>query len=203
MTTPYAFGRHLGSLSKEAAEKEARGILADMALYSNPWTGVPTGVYDTYNSLRSGNYLGALGNVAATGLSFMGAGGVGSGMKALGAKALGRGTAMATRGGLRAVAGTGLKAVGHAANAAGSAAVAGANIVNKAQAPFAKAIQKVVPVRQGATFMRSPVRAMTNVLVQNPLMFPAMAHTGGNPNPPVPAVKALNAAKSYMQPRAN
>lgn len=201
MPSPYEFGFTVGALTKTAAEKAARGMVADIALYSNPWTGVPTGVYDTFNSLRKGNYLGAMGNVAATGLSFLGAGGAGSALKGLGAKALGSGATMATQGGMRAAAGTALKGIGHAANAAGSFAAGGANMVGRAQAPVASALQKVVPVRQGATLMKAPVRTAMNYAVQNPLAIGAMAHTGGNPNPPVPAARAMQTARSFVQPQ--
>lgn len=201
MPTPYEFGFAVGARTKAAAEKQSRGLVADLALYSNPWTGVPTGIYDTYNSLRKGNYLGAMGNVATTGLSFLGAGGAGTALKGLGAKALGRGATMATQGGMRGAAGLALKGVGHAANAAGGLATGGARVLDSVQAPVSQAIQKIVPIRQSATLAKAPVRSIVNFAVKNPLTIPALAHTGGNPTPPGPAVQAFNAARSYAQPK--
>jgi hypothetical protein len=205
MTTPYEFGRHLGSLSKEAAEKEARGLLADVALYSNPWTGVPTGIYDTYNSLRSGNYLGALGNAANTGLSLFGGGAITSGLKGLGGGLMRAGARVgastvlpqAARGAIQ----TGLHVAGRGAVGAGRAlGVAGGNLAGRvgeqASQAISQGIQKVVPVRAGATFMKNPVRATINAAVKNPLVAGSFFHNSGNPQPsapmpPTPAPSAL------------
>jgi hypothetical protein len=211
MTTPYEFGRHFGSLSKEAAEKEARGILADMALYSNPWTGVPTGIYDTYNSLRSGNYLGALGNVASTGLSLVGGGAITGGLKSLGGGLMRAGASagastllpQAARGAVQTglhVAGRGAVTAGRALGSAGGAAAG--RLGAQAEQALSRGIQKVVPVRAGATFMKSPVQATVNAAVRNPLTVGAMFHTGGNPKPPTPIVqRAQQAGQSVMPQR--
>jgi hypothetical protein len=223
MTAPYEFGRHFGALSKAAAEKEARGILADMALYSNPWTGVPTGIYDTYNSLRSGNYLGALGNVANTGLSLVGGGAITSGLKSLGGGLMRAGARagastllpQAARGAVQTglnMAGRGVAATGRALGAAGGNAAN--RLGEQASQALSRGVQKVVPVRAGATFFPrfaagattkwNPARATVNAAVKNPLVVGAALHTGGQPNPPPPIVRgaqmAGQAANSMLRP---
>lgn len=192
MTSPYEFGRRVGALSKEAAEKEARGVLSDIALYSNPWTGVPTGLYDTYNSLRNGNYLGAVGNVANTGLSLIGGGAITGGLKSLGgglmragARAgastlLPRAAARAAHTGLH-MAGRGAVAAGRGLGAAGGNA--GVRFGTQAQQAVSKGIQRVVPIRSGATFMRSPVRATVNAAVKNPFVAGSFLSASGSPPP--------------------
>lgn len=210
MTTPYEFGRHFGALSKEAAEKEARGIVADMALYSNPWTGVPTGIYDTFNSLRNGNYLGALGNVANTGLSLVGGGAITGGLKSLGGGLMRAGARagastllpQAARGAVQ----TGLHMAGRGAVSAGRAlGVAGGNLAGRvgeqASQALTRNISKVVPVRAGATFMKSPVQATMNAAVKNPLVVGSMLHTGGNPKPPTPMVQRAQQFGQAVMPQ--
>lgn len=206
MATPYEFGARLGAMSKEAAEKEARGLLADIALYSNPWTGVPTGIYDTYNSLRKGNYLGALGNVANTGLSLFGGGAVTSGLKGLGGGLMRAGARVgastvlpqAARGAVQ----TGLNMAGRGAVGAGRMlGAAGGNLAERvgeqASQAISQGIQKVVPVRAGATFLPTfaanattkwnPARATINAAVKNPLVVGSILHNGGVTTPPAPA----------------
>lgn len=210
MTTPYEFGRHFGALSKEAAEKEARGILADIALYSNPWTGVPTGMYDTYNSLRKGNYLGALGNVASTGLSLVGGGAIAGGLKGMGGGLMRAGARagastvlpQAARGAVQTglhMAGRGAVAAGRFAGAAGGTAAG--RLGAQAEQAISSGIQKVVPVRAGATFAKSPVRATVNAAVRNPLTAGAVFHTGGNPVPPTPIQRGAQQVGRAVMPQ--
>lgn len=203
MTTPYEFGRHFGALSKEAAEKEARGLLADMALYSNPWTGVPTGIYDTFNSLRSGNYLGALGNVANTGLSLVGGGAITGGLKSLGGGLMRAGARagastllpQAARGAVQTglhVAGRGAVTAGRALSTAGGAAAA--RLGTGAEQAISRGIQKVVPVRAGATFMKNPARAAVNAAVRNPFTVGSMLHNSGSPKVAPPMAQQVGQA---------
>lgn len=220
MPTPYEFGRHFGALSKEAAEKEARGLLKDIALYSNPWTGVPTGMYDTYNSLRKGNYLGAAGNLANTGLSLVGGGAITSGLKGLGGRLMGAGAragastllpravGQAAQTGLN-MAGRGVTALGNAAGAAGGNLAT--RVGEQASQAISHGVQKVMPVRAGATFFPTfaanattkwnPARATVNAAVKNPLVAGAMLHTGGNPAPPTPIVRGAQQVGRAVMPQ--
>jgi hypothetical protein len=187
MLTPYEFGYVL--------EKQARGMLADAALYSNPWTGVPTGIYDTYNSLRKGQYLGALGNVASTATSLVGGGMITGGLKSIGGGLMRAGARagastllpQAARGAVQTglhVAGRGALTAGRALGVAGGAAAG--RLGDSAQQAVARGVQKFVPVRAGATFMKSPVRAAVNVAVRNPIDTAAFfLHNGdSSPSPP-------------------
>lgn len=177
--TPYEFGQQL---AKEAAEKQARGLLTDVALYSNPISGVPTGIYDTYNSLRNGNYLGALGNVAATGMSFMGGGLLSGGVKALGKGVMRAGMNMAGRGaaqtGARAVAGNAVRQVGRGITASGQMMGNAAKAVTGGEQALSRGIQKVIPARPNTTSMMGKAR---NWAVNNPLTMGTTMHTGGHP----------------------
>jgi hypothetical protein len=174
MPTPYEFGLHVGTYTKTAAEKSARGILADMALYSNPFTGVPTAAYDTYNHLRNGRYMGALGSVAAGGFSALGGGMVGAGIKGLGGTALRAGTRLGTQTAL----GSGLATAGQALRTGSRAfaAAGGGGMAANAQNVVSRGIQKVLPVRAGATFGRAPVQATANFIAKKPFEVGAMFH---------------------------
>lgn len=179
--TPYEFGQQVGA---GALEKQARGILSDVALYSNPLTGVPTGIYDTYNSLRNGNYLGALGNVASTGLSFLGGGLLSGGVKAVGKGLMRGGMQLAGRGaaqtGARAVAGNAVKQLGRGVTGAGQMMGNAAKAVTGGEKVISQGIQKVVPLRPNTTSMVGKAR---NLAVQNPLTMGAFLHNGGNAAP--------------------
>jgi hypothetical protein len=172
MTTPYEFGLQVGAYTKTAAEKSARGILADLALYSNPYTGVPTAAYDTYNHLRNGRYMGALGSVAAGGASFIGGGALSGGLKSLGGAALRAGS----RVGAGTALGGGLATVGRGLATGGKALAAAGNVGAGMNNAISQGIQKVLPVRAGATFGRAPIQAATNFVAKNPLEFGAMLH---------------------------
>lgn len=177
--TPYEFGQQI---AKEASEKQARGLVTDLALYSNPFTGVPTGIYDTYNSLRSGNYMGALGNAAATGLSFMGGGLLSGGVKALGKGVMRAGMGMAGRGaaqtGTRAAVGGAVRQVGRGITGAGQMMGNAAKAVTGGEQALSRGIQKVIPARPNTTSMMGKAR---NWAVNNPMTMGAVLHTGGQP----------------------
>jgi hypothetical protein len=78
-----------------------RGAVQDLALYSNPITGVPTALNDTARHLYNGRYLESLGSVAGGALSFLP--GFGFAAKA---------TGKAVAAGGRALAGAGMKQTG-------------------------------------------------------------------------------------------
>lgn len=171
MPTPYEFGQQLG---QDMAEKQARGLVADLALYSNPFTGVPTAAYDTYNHLRNGRYLNAVGSVASGALSLAGGGLLGSGLKSVGNTALRAGTRLGTQtamGGGLAAAGTALRTGGRVM---GAAAAPLTRAFQGANSAVGSAVQKVLPVRAGATFSRAPVQSAMNFVGTKPIEAGAM-----------------------------
>lgn len=98
----FLFGDGLSSV----ANPQARGLATDMALYSNPFTGVATGLYDTGSHLMNGRFLSALGSAGMGALSFVpGAGSIargamrvgGAGLKALGSAGAREGAKLLTR----------------------------------------------------------------------------------------------------------
>jgi hypothetical protein len=79
----FLFGKGLSSV----ANPQARGLATDLALYSNPFTGVATGLYDTGSHLMNGRVFSALGSLGMGALSFIpGAGSVARGALSLGGK---------------------------------------------------------------------------------------------------------------------
>jgi hypothetical protein len=99
-----------------------RGAVQDLALYSNPITGVPTALNDTARHLYNGRYLESLGSVAGGALSFLPGFGFAAGQA---------GRAVAAGG--RALAGAGMKQTGNLLTKAPAFVNAGA----KAFAPHA------------------------------------------------------------------
>jgi hypothetical protein len=158
---PYEFGYRVGRTLEKRAE---RGMLTDIALYSNPLTGVPTAAYDTVSNLYNGNYMGALGSAASGALSFLpGWGGTGGRMLARGLGGAGKALANA---GMRQ---TG-KTLVQGANMANKAVNAGAAAATGLNNTMAQGIQKVVPNLPGATGLRAGV----NTMVKNPLATTAI-----------------------------
>jgi hypothetical protein len=158
---PYDFGYRVGRTLEKQAE---RGLLTDVALYSNPFTGVPTAAYDTATNLYNGNYMGALGSAASGALSFLpGWGGTGGRMLARGLGGAGK-----------ALANAGMKQTGRAlvsgARTANKAVTAGAEVAKNLNTGMAQGIQKVVPNMPGATGLRAGV----NTMVKNPLATTAI-----------------------------
>jgi len=112
----FLFGKGL----KTVTDPNARGMATDMALYSNPVTGVATGLWDTGSHLMKGNWGQALGSLGMGALSFVpGAGSVARGVMGAGKAVLGAGGRAAA------------KAVGPQAMQLGTQAArsAGANVV--------------------------------------------------------------------------
>lgn len=196
MPNPYEFGYAVGEFTKAAQEKAARGMVADALLYSNPYTGVPTGVYDTAKNLYHGKYLNALGSLASTGLSFVGGNYLSGAAKNVGgtlAKGLtGAGGRLAASG-AQAAGQAGLKGVaGRAAVQAGKAMAAAPGVAARAIAPVAgavntvsnataKGVQRVIPVKP-TTFTQNPLRWYVNQQVANPMQTLAGYHSS-NPAP--------------------
>lgn len=175
MLTPYEFGLQVGAVTKTAAEKAARGLVADALLYSNPFTGVPTAAYDTYNNLRQGKYLGAVGNVASGAMSFAAPAAVGAGLKATGVGALRAGARVGTNnmlGGALRGAGKALTSSGRAINSAVKPMTSAFAGMNNA---VSRGVQSVLPQRAGATFSRAPVQAATNWAGKNPIELASYA----------------------------
>lgn len=201
MPTPLEFGYAVGEFTKSAHEKSARNMLADMALYSNPYTGVPTGIYDTARNLYHGKYLNALGSLASTGMSFLGGnllsgaaksvgGALGKGMTQAGTSLAARGATAAGQAGLKGLAGRAAVQAGTAlaktpgAVASATAPVAGA--VARASNAMARGVQRVIPVRPVAQWTKNPLRAYINSQVANPMSTLAGYHSS---NPVAPAAQ--------------
>ena len=53
-----------------ALDPAQRGMVQDVALYSNPFSGVPTALNDSVRNFSRGNYLSGVGNLAMGALSF-------------------------------------------------------------------------------------------------------------------------------------
>ena len=89
---------------KTVGDPTRRGMVTDMALYSNPVTGVATSLWDTGSHLMKGNWGQALGSLGMGALSFLpGAGSVARGVIGTGKAALGAGARTAGKHIARAV----------------------------------------------------------------------------------------------------
>jgi hypothetical protein len=129
----FLFGKGL----KSVADPTARGLATDMALYSNPFTGVATGLYDTGSHLMNGRVFSALGSLGMGALSFVpGAGSVARGALRLGGKGI---SALANAGskGLARL-GTGGKALANTLES--GAQQAGGKLNSAIQSPMAQNI---------------------------------------------------------------
>lgn len=201
MPNPYEFGYAVGALTKTAQEKQARGMIADMALYSNPFSGVPTGLYDTYKNIRAGKYLNAAGSAASGAMSLFGVGGIGGGVRGAGNVAmragmgLGRGT---TAGRALVNSGRALRAGGKAITTAAAPLTAAGNRITK---PIASAVQKVMPVRQTTSILRQPVQSAVNYVASNPVAFAANHLHSSNHTPQQPAAAQPQQAPVQAQVR--
>lgn len=143
----------IGDGASSVLDPTRRGLAVDVGLYSNPFSGVPTALYDTGSHLRNGRYLNALGSLGMGALSFVpGVGGlVGKGIKA----GLGAGAKLLSRGGRvgQAVA----NAATHAATSpAAQKAVAeseklvqgGKDMLNRGQQAFSNKVHNVTGLQQ-------------------------------------------------------
>lgn len=80
-----------------------RTLAADVGLYSNPFSGVPTGIVDTGQHLYNGRYLSALGSLGMTAASFLPVFGSAAAKGLTSAGAAGAGKAMAAAAGNKAM----------------------------------------------------------------------------------------------------
>jgi hypothetical protein len=129
----------VGNGASSLLDPTRRGLLTDMALYSNPFTGVAAGTYDTANNLLHGRLLSALGSAGMGALSLTGVGGV--------AGALGKGALRGVRL-LRGAGATGRAlsrpALG-ALKGARSVGTSGASGVRTLEGNIVGGVRKVIP----------------------------------------------------------
>lgn len=183
---PYAFGYAVGAYtSKQASwgdvaqgasdmiiggnplDPTQRGLAADLALYSNPFTGVATAASDTAQHLWSGRLGSAAGSIGMGALSFLP--GVGAG--------LGKGIATAARGGAKALGSAG---AARAAAAARQFVTTGSKGFTQAQNAVSSTIQKAIPQQTAALTWKAPIRSTVDAAVRNPLRVGAdLMHSGG------------------------
>jgi hypothetical protein len=183
---PYAFGYAVGAYTSKKAswgdvaqgasdmiiggnplDPTQRGLAADLALYSNPFTGVATAASDTAQHLWNGRLGSAAGSILMGGLSF--APGLGA--------AVGKGITGAVR--------TGAKAIGNPALQRGAAAArnfvtTGSKGFTQAQNAVSSTIQKAIPQKTTAMTLKAPIRSTVDAAVRNPLRVSAdLMHSGG------------------------
>ena len=166
------FGRQLafGKGLSHVLDGENRGMVADAALYSNPFTGVPTAALDTGRHLWNGRFGSALGSAAMGAVSFIPGAGSALGVAGRGALGAAKGVAgaaakgvagqaarsaarQATSSGARAVTNTmasagrrmGSSSLDNAALAANNYARSGAQAVGNAQRSFVQGAEKILP----------------------------------------------------------
>jgi hypothetical protein len=218
---PYEFGYAVGTYTKRASwgdvgqvageialgsgpalglnqlDPTQRGLAQDIALYSNPFTGVATGVNDMARHLYNGRFGSALGAAGMTALSFLpGVGG------AVG-KTIGKGLSA-----------TG-KAVGNQALRQGGVAAqkfvqAGGRAATQGQQAVTKGLQKIVPQQYGAITKAAPVRSTIDAAIRNPATTATIAGpmvlngSGGAPhNAAAATAEALPATPAPQVPNLN
>lgn len=179
-----AFGRDGAGWISGQQDPWKRGIVQDLALYSNPFTGLPTGINDVTRHLYNGRYINALGSAGMTGLSFLpGVGGmigkgVGKGINAM----TNVGTRMAgnaAAGGFKQMAGRTLAATGRYAD---DFARAGGQISNNINQGLSKQMQRVVtPVADPArkTYSNYFTTRAWNEGIKNPYSIGLAADQAG------------------------
>lgn len=171
MLTPYEFGAAVGSMTKQS-----RGLIADMALYSNPWTGLPTAAWDAGHNLYNGKPLAALGSVASGALSLVGGGLFGGAARAAGgaaasaAKGIGAGL---VRNGVPTLG----KAIAKAPRVLQGLHSAARAPVRLAQRQMTRGLSRVLPVRPVQSMLANPVQAGVNYVARNPLDVMTFAHS--------------------------
>jgi hypothetical protein len=170
---PYEFGYAVGKYTKHASwgdvgqaagdiliggnplDPTQRGLAADVALYSNPFTGVATGVNDMGRHLYNGRFGSALGAAGMTALSFLpGVGGavgksIGKGVSAVG-KAMGS------------------QAVRQGGVAAQKFVQAGGRMATQGQNAITGGLQKRIPQQYSAMTRSAPVRSTLDAAIRNP-----------------------------------
>ena len=183
---PYAFGYAVGAHTAKQADwgdvaqgasdmiiggnpldPTQRGLAADLALYSNPFTGVATAASDTAQHLWNGRLGAAAGSVLMGGLSF--APGLGA--------AVGKGITGAARTGAKAISNPALQ---RGAAAARQFVTTGSKRFTQAQNAVSSTIQKAIPQQTAALTWKAPIRSTVDAAVRNPLRVGAdLMHSGG------------------------
>lgn len=220
---PHEFGYRLGTqLAKQASWGDAagvakdvivggnpldpttRGVAADLALYSNPFTGVATGANDMARHLYNGRFGSALGAVGMGALSFIpGVGGM-----------IGKGVAKGVRGAGKLMGNPGLQRGGAAMH---KFVTGGTKAVQQGQQAITNNIQKVIPQRYDALTRAAPIRSTIDAAVRNPAMTattlgPSLLPNGAAtqpmaqpamqpPLPPPTAAKGFSPAPQSFRPR--
>lgn len=135
-------------------DPNSRGVVQDIALYSNPFTGVPTAVNDTARYLYNGDWGQAGMSVLNGALSFLP--GFGFAAKTL---------TGAARAGATAAGKAGLKTTAKVLGAADNVGTQGAKMMTGFNQAASRQVQKVLPLSQG----KGVAGRMYNAAVQNPM----------------------------------
>jgi hypothetical protein len=181
-----AFGSGNGMASN--LDPMQRGMVQDLALYSNPISGVPTAINDTARHLYNGRFLSAGGSALSGALSFL----PGFGFAA---KAVGRGLAS----GGKALARAGFQQAGRGlAQNSARFVNQGARTFNRVNKGLSSKIQTVAPLAQNPTTLGGG--KIYNAAIKNPLQTGQIAgavgggFTGGGP------INNMAAADDNFQP---
>lgn len=182
-------------------------MVQDIALYSNPFSGVPTALNDSARNFSRGNYLSGVGNLAMGALSF--APGVGAALgKGIGW--LGKGLRGAGKVTNRISQAQRAQQAGKVMRQGGNALIRGGKAYGQAAqswgSPFARAnqalgsrIQKSIPQKYPEFSLRNPLRSTLDVATRNPASFGlstvSLAAGGGEGVPPT-----SQPASDYVEP---
>jgi hypothetical protein len=140
-----------------------RGMVQDLALYSNPITGVPTAINDTARHLYNGRFLSAGGSALSGALSFL----PGFGFMA---KSVGRGLAS----GGKALANAGFQQAGRGLAQNSTRFInQGARAVGRVNKGLSSKIQTMAPLAQNPTWMGGG--KIYNAAIKNPMQAGQMA----------------------------
>lgn len=194
---PYEFGYRVGLATEKRAQNaigdavlgtgsamsqanpfgdpEQRGLIAETALYSNPFTGVPTAVNDVGRHLYNGRYMSALTSGIGGALSFIPFAGGGFGFAAKGmGRAIGAGGKALARQGLVSQA-TG-KAIGRGAR---QFVNAGADAATNANRAISGRLQQHLPMAKNPGLMGKAWNwGMKNPLQATPMVAPLAGAAG-------------------------
>lgn len=166
-------------------DPNSRGVVQDIALYSNPFTGVPTAVNDTARHLYNGNWGSAGMSVLNGALSFL----PGFGFAA-------KGLTSAARAGATAAGKAGLKTTAKVLGAADNFGTQGAKMMTGANQAAGRQVQKVLPLSQG----KGVAGRMYNAAVQNPMQGAQSAIMAHQVSQLPGAISAMRANAQNVQP---
>lgn len=189
-----------------------RGMVQDIALYSNPFSGVPTALNDSVRNFSRGNYLSGVGNLAMGALSF--APGVGAAIgKGIGW--LGKGLRGAGKVTNRISQAQRAQQAGKVMRQGGNALIRGGKAYAKAapvwEAPLGRAnqfltgkIQQKVPQKFDQFSWRNPVRSGFDAAARKPVSAGLTATSvigGGGSAPTTPTPSRALQATAASQPK--